>query len=186
MADPGYAYQSQQASLFRPYYQRWLWDRVLRALPPTVSPNAMTLIGSLCCAISFVLAATFNRSPLALGAAALLILVYLSLDNLDGRAGATPRTELAPRGVPRPLARHPEQRLRVRRGVPGGRAAQPAHAHGRDQRHPRLLRRGNGSCARPGCSAWGTSRTSRATRPSRCSTSPSRPSGPTPFTRRSQ
>lgn len=84
MPDPSYAYRSQQASLFKPYYQRWLWDWTLNALPRSLSPNAMTVIGTLCCAASFGLAATLNHSPVALLVAAVLIIVYLSLDNLDG------------------------------------------------------------------------------------------------------
>ena len=84
MPDPSYTYQSQQASFLKPYYQRWLWGWMLNALPRSLSPNAMTVIGTLCCAVSFAIAATLNHSPLALLAAALLIIAYLSLDNLDG------------------------------------------------------------------------------------------------------
>lgn len=79
-----YAYQSEQASLLKPYYQRWLWDGILKALPVWLSPNAMTVIGTLCCAASFVIAITLNQSPAALLVAAVLIIAYLSLDNLDG------------------------------------------------------------------------------------------------------
>jgi phosphatidylglycerophosphate synthase len=82
--DPSYAYESQQSSLFKPYYQRWLWDRILNALPRSLSPNAMTVIGTLCCAASFAIAATQKHKPLALLVAAFLIIAYLSLDNLDG------------------------------------------------------------------------------------------------------
>ena len=79
-----YAYQSEQASLLKPLYQRWLWDGILRGLPDWLSPNLMTLIGTLCCAASFLIAVTLNHNPLALLVAACLIIAYLSLDNLDG------------------------------------------------------------------------------------------------------
>ena len=79
-----YAYQSQQASLLKPYYQRWLWDPILKALPTSLAPNAMTIIATLCCAGSFLIAITLNQHPLALLGAAFLIIAYLSLDNLDG------------------------------------------------------------------------------------------------------
>ena len=84
MPERSYAYQSDQASIFKPYYQRWLWDRILKSLPASLSPNAMTTIGTLCCGASFLIAATLNQSPLALCVAAFLIIAYLSLDNLDG------------------------------------------------------------------------------------------------------
>ena len=84
MPERSYAYQSDQASLFKPYYQRWLWNHILKSLPVSLSPNAMTVIGTLCCAASFLIAVTLNQSPPALCIAAFLIIAYLSLDNLDG------------------------------------------------------------------------------------------------------
>ena len=84
MTRPDYAYQSSQESILRPYYMRFLWNHILRVLPRSLSPNLMTLIATGCCALSFVLAATLRDHPVALVAAAVLILAYLTLDNLDG------------------------------------------------------------------------------------------------------
>ncbi len=83
-ADRKYAYESHQDSILRPYYQRYLWNAILGALPQAFSPNAMTVISTLCAGVSFVLAATMVHSPPALVLAGALILSYVTLDNLDG------------------------------------------------------------------------------------------------------
>lgn len=84
MPAPKYAYESQQESILRPYYQRFLWNAILRVLPDWLSPNAMTMISTLSCGASFALAATMADRPLALVASSFLVLTYLTLDNLDG------------------------------------------------------------------------------------------------------
>lgn len=84
MTSPDYAYESSQSSILRPYYQRYLWRFILDALPEWLSPNAMTVISTLCCALSCLLAAFFRESSFALAIAAVLVLSYLTLDNLDG------------------------------------------------------------------------------------------------------
>jgi len=84
MPESRYAYESHQDSILRPYYQRFLWNAILDALPAWLAPNAMTLIATFACGLSFVLAATVGQHPLALVACAFLILTYLTLDNLDG------------------------------------------------------------------------------------------------------
>jgi phosphatidylglycerophosphate synthase len=84
MSESKYVYESHQDSILRPYYQRFLWNAILDALPEWLAPNTMTLIATLACALSFVLAATLGHHPLALLVCAFLILTYLTLDNLDG------------------------------------------------------------------------------------------------------
>ena len=84
MKSPRYVYQSAQESILRPYYQRWLWDPMLSVMPRRISPNALTGISTLCCAGSFVLAATASSSSPAMVAASLGVFAYLSLDNMDG------------------------------------------------------------------------------------------------------
>ncbi len=80
-----YVYQSAQASLLLPLYRRLLWNRLLHRLPVWLSPNAMTVVSTICCGASFVIAATLGRDePLWLLPAALLVFAYLTLDNLDG------------------------------------------------------------------------------------------------------
>lgn len=81
---PDYAYQSAQDSILRPYYQRWIWDPVLRVIPESWSPNSLTLLSTGCCAASFALASLANSSSLAMLAAAILVFAYVSLDNMDG------------------------------------------------------------------------------------------------------
>lgn len=84
MAEPDYAYQSSQDSILRPYYQRWLWNPLLEIIPASWSPNSLTLLSTLCCGISFLLASFFNSSTLAMLVAAVLVFAYVSLDNMDG------------------------------------------------------------------------------------------------------
>ena len=79
-----YVYQSAQDSILRPYYQRWIWNPLLGLIPPSLSPNALTGISTLCCASSFLLAVTANSNPAAMLAASVLVFAYLSLDNMDG------------------------------------------------------------------------------------------------------
>jgi phosphatidylglycerophosphate synthase len=81
---PKYAYDSSQQSILIPYYKRLFWNRLLEKLPTGLSPNAMTTISTLCCGVSFVLAAAFRDHAWALVMAALLIVTYFTLDNLDG------------------------------------------------------------------------------------------------------
>lgn len=84
MSPTDYIYRSAQQSILRPLYRRLFWNRVLDALPQSLSPNTMTLISTACCAASFVLAVTLRESALALSTAAVLVIAYLTLDNLDG------------------------------------------------------------------------------------------------------
>jgi len=79
-----YAYESAQESILRPLYRRWMWDAILDALPSWLSPNAMTVISTLCCATSFALVLSLGTNRLAFLAAGVLVLAYLTLDNLDG------------------------------------------------------------------------------------------------------
>ena len=79
-----YAYQSAQDSILRPHYQRWVWNPLLGHIPGSVSPNTLTAISTLCCSLSFLLAAVANTYPLAMVAASALVFGYLSLDNMDG------------------------------------------------------------------------------------------------------
>lgn len=96
MADrPRYAYESAQESVLLPYYKRFVWGPLLRFIPPSVAPNALTLVSTIACGLSFVLAATLSHSPVAMVVAALLVFTYVSLDNMDGaharRAGRSSR-----------------------------------------------------------------------------------------------
>jgi phosphatidylglycerophosphate synthase len=84
MSEPKYSYESAQDSVLLPYYRRYAWNAILNLLPASLSPNAMTVISTACCFTSFLLASLLGIHPVALVAAALLVLVYLTLDNLDG------------------------------------------------------------------------------------------------------
>ena len=84
MDNPRYVYQSAQDSILRPYYQRWVWEPLLALLPDSLSPNALTIISTLCCAASFLLAASAPSSAAAMVTASLCVFAYLSLDNMDG------------------------------------------------------------------------------------------------------
>ena len=84
MAQPDYAYESSQESILRPYYQRWIWNPLLEIIPANWSPNSLTLLSTFCCGVSFLLAAFFNESALAMLVAAVLVFAYVSLDNMDG------------------------------------------------------------------------------------------------------
>lgn len=84
-AGPAYRYQSDQDSLLLPFYRRHVWDPLLPFIPRSVSPNTLTVLGTSCAAAACALAltATEGRSwPLA--ASAVLVLLYITLDNLDG------------------------------------------------------------------------------------------------------
>ena len=84
MTRPRYAYESAQDSILRPYYKRFVWGPLLALIPPTVAPNTLTLVSIATCGASFVIAATSAHSTPAMVLAALLVLTYLSLDNIDG------------------------------------------------------------------------------------------------------
>ncbi|MDE0883902.1 MAG: CDP-alcohol phosphatidyltransferase family protein [Myxococcota bacterium] len=79
-----YVYQSAQDSILRPHFQRWVWNPLLGYIPASLSPNAITGISTLCCSLSFLLAAVANTHPSAMVAASVLLFGYLSLDNMDG------------------------------------------------------------------------------------------------------
>lgn len=95
MSGPRYAYESAQESVLLPYYKRFVWGPLLELIPDAVAPNALTLISTLACGLSFVLAATLSHSTVAMLAAAVLVFTYVSLDNMDGaharRAGRSSR-----------------------------------------------------------------------------------------------
>ena len=95
LSRPSYAYESAQQSILLPLYRRYLWKWVLDALPRSFPPNAMTIISTVCCAGSFLLATTMRHSSVAMFAAGFLVLCYFTLDNLDGaqarRIGRTSR-----------------------------------------------------------------------------------------------
>ena len=84
MDKPRYSYQSAQDSILRPYYQRWVWDPLLRFVPASISPNALTGLSTLSAAASFLLAALGRSNGLAMVGASLCVFAYLSLDNMDG------------------------------------------------------------------------------------------------------
>ncbi len=84
MTKPQYAYQSDQQSLLRPFYQRWLWSPALDLIPASISPNTLTLISTACAGLSFLLATVASDSALAMASAACLVFAYFSLDNMDG------------------------------------------------------------------------------------------------------
>ena len=84
MAHPRYAYDSAQQSLLLPLYRKFFWGPVLQWIPRSLAPNTMTLVSTLCCATSFALAASLRDHPLAMLAAAILVVAYFTLDNLDG------------------------------------------------------------------------------------------------------
>ncbi|MBW2230199.1 MAG: CDP-alcohol phosphatidyltransferase family protein [Deltaproteobacteria bacterium] len=79
-----YSYQNAQESILLPFYGRFVWEPLLEIIPRTLSPNAITLISTLCCFGSFVLAATGPDDPIALVVAAILVFTYMTLDNIDG------------------------------------------------------------------------------------------------------
>lgn len=84
MTRPSYTYQSAQESILLPYYRRFIWGPALELIPESVAPNTLTAISTLSCGLSFILAAVFPHDTIAMVAAALLVFVYLSLDNMDG------------------------------------------------------------------------------------------------------
>lgn len=84
MTDRKYSYQNAQESVLIPFYRRFVWQPLLERLPATLSPNAITVISTVCCGGSFVLATTADGDPLALVVAAFLVFAYCTLDNVDG------------------------------------------------------------------------------------------------------
>jgi phosphatidylglycerophosphate synthase len=84
LSERKYSYQNAQESILLPFYRRFVWEPLLDALPRALSPNAITLISTLCCGGSFLLAATGPDDPLAMVVAAVLVFAYLTLDNIDG------------------------------------------------------------------------------------------------------
>ena len=79
-----YAYDSEQDSVLKPYYQKWVWGPLLEFIPESWSPNSLTFLSTSCCALSFLLASQANPSFVGMLAAGFLVFAYVSLDNMDG------------------------------------------------------------------------------------------------------
>lgn len=84
MSERSYSYKNAQESILLPFYQRIIWDPLLEIVPRALSPNAITLISTICCGGSFLLVATGSDDPVALVVAAILVFFYMTLDNIDG------------------------------------------------------------------------------------------------------
>ena len=84
LSERSYSYENAQESILLPFYQRIIWDPLLGIVPRALSPNAITLISTICCGGSFLLVATGSDDPVALVVAAILVFSYMTLDNIDG------------------------------------------------------------------------------------------------------
>ncbi len=88
-----YSYKSVNKGLADRYLFRHLWPVAMKAIPPRMSANAVSILGSLFCWLAFAIlsglvvgpmAAFAPRHPWIFGAAALCIFLYQTLDALDG------------------------------------------------------------------------------------------------------
>src|SRR5579884_3754966 len=78
-------YRSVDRALLLGFYQRLFWNRLVEALPAALAPNAITLAGEGCAVLAAVATAGAVAGhrwlyPLS----ALLLLAYMTGDNIDG------------------------------------------------------------------------------------------------------
>ncbi|MCA9519796.1 MAG: CDP-alcohol phosphatidyltransferase family protein [Myxococcales bacterium] len=85
MTQPQARYQCEDREILLGFYKKLIWNRMLTAIPEGVAPNAITIFGQLCvlAAVIFAYAASQGNTPLYL-VSALLMMSYLTADNLDG------------------------------------------------------------------------------------------------------
>jgi len=83
---PAEEYRADDRALLLGLYQKLLWDRLLPALPRSLRPNTITLVGETCAVLAPV--ATWGAvqgRPWLYGVSALLLFAYVTADNLDGQ-----------------------------------------------------------------------------------------------------
>lgn len=78
-------YKCEDREILLGVYKKLFWNRILEAIPESVAPNAITIFGQMCviAAVFFAYAASAGNTPLYL-VSALLMMTYMSADNLDG------------------------------------------------------------------------------------------------------
>jgi phosphatidylglycerophosphate synthase len=85
VSTPG-EYRAEDRALLLRFYQRLLWDRLVRALPPSLRPNTITLFGESCALLSPLATWGAVRGHRALYAVSgVLLLAYMTADNVDGQ-----------------------------------------------------------------------------------------------------
>lgn len=80
-----YSYQSQHGSLLTPYLKQYVWLPILDKIPESLSPNALTVMGTLSCSVAFFSVLMIPlETPILFCIPALFTFAYMCFDNLDG------------------------------------------------------------------------------------------------------
>jgi phosphatidylglycerophosphate synthase len=80
----GAKYEVNDNSVLTPMFKRWVWSPLVGRIPDRVSANTLTILGTVLSASAFGITALFPASRLTCAVAAVLIFIYLTLDNIDG------------------------------------------------------------------------------------------------------
>lgn len=82
---PPTAYRVDDQELLLGFYKRVLWNRIIPRIPASVTPNSLTVIGQALGVLSCVATAGATAGyPILYIVAAVLLLAYLTFDNIDG------------------------------------------------------------------------------------------------------
>lgn len=79
------AYRSEDRSILLPYYKAWIVDPSIKRIPASVSPNAITLLGTVLSTIGAAICVALRPTggPIFL-VVAVLLWAYIYCDNADG------------------------------------------------------------------------------------------------------
>ncbi len=79
-------YQVEDREILLSFYQKLFWTRLVGKLPASLPPNAITVFGQCCVLLGAVSAAgaVLGGQPLLYAFSALLLLAYMTADNVDG------------------------------------------------------------------------------------------------------
>ncbi len=79
------AYRVQDDELLLDFYKKLLWNRIVPRIPASVAPNTLTILGQICGVLSAIATgAAIAGAPIFYLVSAVLLLAYLTFDNIDG------------------------------------------------------------------------------------------------------
>lgn len=79
------AYRVQDDELLLDFYKKLFWNRLVPRIPASIAPNTLTIIGQMCGVLSAVATgAAVAGAPIFYLVSAVLLLAYLTFDNIDG------------------------------------------------------------------------------------------------------
>lgn len=78
-------YRVQDDELLLDFYKKLLWNRIIPRIPAAITPNTLTILGQICAMLSVIATgAAVAGAPIFYLVSALLLVTYLTFDNIDG------------------------------------------------------------------------------------------------------